>query len=429
MRAWDKVALVFAAVAALCVVLITAFSNVADRQLAASQAKVRVPERVAFYEKLAKPEATPVTQSPDAQAPPQAEANSADPVQIARDTITAYSELFAKVTALGDEWERDNKPLLDSGPPMDAPDVPRELIEQIIETAKRGGPVSLLNFTSWNLMELTHLERLHFCAVLVSGYALERLAAGDSSEALRGIMAVMDLADALSCEPLIQSFQVRQQCYRLAMVTMAPAKLNPELAKPLMDRLSKAGNRAALREVLAGDLQVELHAFEAWKNESYTGMVSRVGFYWGTRSWIWATPVCKPWFDKDQQITIDMMARMMEVEDAPYYKVKPALDRIQADVDALSFMNAAAAPRVRWQLGAFTIQAHFESELNIKQLQIAIEQYRRAHDAYPETLDAVSEWFGGTLPVNPFDGKPYGYTSDGKTYSLDKAQLDESAGR
>ena len=422
MRTWDKLALVFVAIVALCAVLITALTNVADRQLAASQAKVRESERVAFYERLAKAEEAPIAQPPDAQAPPQTTANAADPIQIARDTITAYTELFAKVSAWANERERDQKPLIDKDTTTNALDIPQELIEQIIETAKRGGPVCLLDFTTFDGLDMKHQDKVLQCAMLVKEYASAKLASGEDAEALRGFMAAFDLADALSWEPLALSFWTRTQIYRSAMEVIDATKLSSELAKALFERLSKADNREALHEVLAGELQVDRCGFEYWKKRSLTETVSQAGLYWGTRSWLWATPICRPWFDKDQQVTIDMVARMMEIENRPYYKAKTALDLIRADADALSVANMAVKPRIMWRLDMFKMQAIFEMELDVTQLQIAIEQHHRTHGNYPETLDAISDWFGGTAPLNPFEGKPYGYNSDGKTYSLDMAE-------
>jgi hypothetical protein len=120
------------------------------------------------------------------------------------------------------------------------------------------------------------------------------------------------------------------------------------------------------------------------------------------------------------------MTRMLEVPEAPFYQVAPTLYQIWADVNALPYVNMTAQGHLQQPLSALIQQAFFESTLDLIQLRIAIEQYHAMHGKYPQTLDAVSDWLGGTLPVDPLSGLPYPYGLDGDTYLLDETTPDDT---
>jgi hypothetical protein len=53
--------------------------------------------------------------------------------------------------------------------------------------------------------------------------------------------------------------------------------------------------------------------------------------------------------------------------------------------------------------------------MDIMRIGIVLNRYRAEHGAYPESLDAVAERFPKGMPVDPFSGKGYAYSSDGKS--------------
>jgi hypothetical protein len=410
----DKVALALTIVVAIAAISFIFYLSATERQLAESQAKVRKSERVVFYEMLAAQGDSADTEkqnAPLAQATPQLAAS----LRSARETIAAYAELFKRKSAWLEGTAYD-LPLIFFSPSArsrhqlpDPPAAPQELIEQIDQTARLGGPVCTLDFSDIDKVDIIHLGDINDCAILMEEYANARLASGDFPEALRGFLAVMNLADALEDEPLILSQGYRWKIYASMPEYLDYNALTPDLATVIVDRLARADNRDGLREALSGELQQQLTRFEDWKKESFASLVDDVGLYWGTRSWLWARPMCRPWFNKDQQLRIEMITRMLEVPDLPYYHVKSTLDQIEADINGLPCVNVTAQKQARWYLRAFSWQANFESTLDVIQLRIAIEQYHAKHGNYPETLDAVADWFGGTLPLDPFTGNPYPY--------------------
>jgi len=427
MRTGDKVAIALAIVVAIALISFISYLSATERELAESQARIQRSERVVFYEMLADQGDAGGAQKQDA-APAQATPELAASLRSARETIAAYAELFNKKSAWlkgtgygSSLFSLDGRRL--TGFPG-LPAAPQELIQQIHETARLGGPVCALDFSDIQKLDTTHLDDISDCALLMEEYAKARLASGDLAEALRGFLTVMNLADALTDEPLIASQQYRREIYTSMEEYLDYKALTPDLAAAIVERLARADNRGAVHDALSAALQLELLRFEDWQKEPYSNMIAKVGLYWGTRSWLWARPMCRPWFNKDQQVSVEMITRMFEVPDLPYYQAKPILDQIEADIKALPYVNMASQGQTQWHFQAFSSQAQFELKLDVIQMRIAIEQYRAKHSKYPETLDAVADWFGGTLPVNPFTGHPYPYELDGDTYLLDDTTPD-----
>lgn len=419
MRVGDKIALGFAAAMVFVVVLFVAYAHVSETRLAESQAKVQKSERIIFYEQLAQQEESAAPEK-TASAPLAPEIVSS--LRTARETVAAYAELFQQKNDWCEEMGY-TRPLLlnyprDSDPRNVSVVAPQSLIDRICATAELGGPVCVLDFSESLGFLAPYLRDIDDCAYIAGEYARAKLAGGDFAEALRGFLAVMNLADALVQEPLSVSQSQRRNLYISMIENLDYKALTPELAKAMIERLGCADHRGALRETLQGELQLAMKRFERWRNQSYSSTISASGLYWGTRSWLWARPVCRPWFNKDQQIIIDLLTRMSEIPNQPYYQVKPALNQLLSDVTHLPGTNMVAKWNVERHLGDIREQARFEFALNLAQTRIAIEQYRAKHGTYPATLDAVAEWFGGALPIDPFTGQRYRYLLDGETYIL-----------
>lgn len=422
MRTGDKAALALAAVMTVGVCGFVFLINKSETQLSESRAKVPKPERVAFYEKLEEYQKS-------GSAAQQAAALENPPSELtrkllsAREVINAYTELFAQVfnwrVEAGEKRLSPHDGKWDLASIQDSPPAPQELIDRICNTAQLGGPMCFLDFPSIAKEGPPYLGSVEDCAFLACQYAQLRLAGGDFKEALRGFLAVINLADALAEEPLEQSQRVRRQIYASMIEVIDLPALSPDLAKAIVERLARAAQKRVVHEALAGEMELTIIGFKNWREQSYSDAISRSGLYWGTRNWLWAQPVCRPWFNKDQQVTLDMMRRMAEVSEQPYYQAEPALSEIISDLNRLSRANNVAKWNAERHLREYLMQTRMESDLNAVQTRIALEQYRNEHNAYPETLEAVKEWLGGSLPMDPFTGRPFPYRRDEGAYVLD----------
>jgi type II secretory pathway pseudopilin PulG len=66
--------------------------------------------------------------------------------------------------------------------------------------------------------------------------------------------------------------------------------------------------------------------------------------------------------------------------------------------------------------GAVRKFAYAQESVDLARVAIALERYRLAHGAYPESLDALSPQFIAKLPHDVINGQPLHYrrTSDGQ---------------
>lgn len=413
MRTADKTVLAVAGLAGVALGAFMVFKGITDRQLAQSLAKVQKPPRVAFYEMLAADQKEGATELQDT-APEQVAPDVAQSLQEARETIAAYADLFARKSSWLSKTGQDRKLFFhtsasDSDGMQRAPAAPDDLIKLIRKTAKLGGPLRASDLSEEDVMAILCHADIGDCVVLLAEHAKRKLEGGDCNEALEDFAAAMDLADALAGKPLLLAQYFRQVLFSRLEEYLGDAIFPAEFVVGIVDRLAQEDRRDLMRDALAGELESRLQTFKEWENETFHDLVREAGVYWGTRSYLWARPMCRPWFNRDQQVCIDMTTRMLEVADSTYYEAKPVLDRIRADIDGLPYTNYVAQNFARWQFLAFARQADFEARLDVMQMGILLEQYRAQHGGYPETLDAIADGLGGTLPVDPFTGGPYHY--------------------
>lgn len=60
-----------------------------------------------------------------------------------------------------------------------------------------------------------------------------------------------------------------------------------------------------------------------------------------------------------------------------------------------------------------------KAKVEMAEIVKALNQYAVKHDgSYPDSLDAVAEFFNGRVPLDPFSHQPYAYESNGKSFTL-----------
>jgi hypothetical protein len=101
----------------------------------------------------------------------------------------------------------------------------------------------------------------------------------------------------------------------------------------------------------------------------------------------------------------------------PHLECEAAIRKLQEDMPDSSFDKMLGRNGVLHVLAdpaVFRYRAETEAWLDTMRLGIVIDRYRAEHGTYPERLDAVSGRFPQGMPVDPFSGKGYVYTPDGK---------------
>jgi hypothetical protein len=102
------------------------------------------------------------------------------------------------------------------------------------------------------------------------------------------------------------------------------------------------------------------------------------------------------------------------------------LEKTVSRFSPYNFLSAIAIPNF---LKAWQTTAHNQTMVSEAQIACALERYRFAHGAYPETLDTLTPQFMETVPHDIIGGAPLKYhrTDDGKfqLYSIGWNETDD----
>ena len=315
----------------------------------------------------------------------------------------------------------------------------RDLLGEIREMADRGGPVCVLDFSEGLDLEPHHISPLHRCAALLRLDAVVMASQGNKSEAFDDIIAGMKLGDALANEPLLASQRLRTDTYATMTSTFQSlfdaGDLTREQTQRLMAHAAQAYNRHALGESLAGELYMALQSFSDLRTRDpemldlFSELIDSSDTVERLFLTTYKSTLGRPWLNMDGAAYIDIMSRASSAAELPYYEAAPQLMRLETETRNLPNTRILAKMHIVSGLsGTCGAQAQHEATLDLMQMGILVEQYKASTGSYPEDLDAIVPELGGSLPVDPFTGKPYLYkpSDDGfLLYSIGQNLIDD----
>ena len=194
--------------------------------------------------------------------------------------------------------------------------------------------------------------------------------------------------------------------------------LTPDLAAQLIGYAAGAGGRDGLADSLSVEGLFGLETFEGIR----TGDLNHIGMApQGIETILirlYGTGLARPLLNRDEETYADIMTRMSDTVRLPFYKAKPLLDQINAEINSLPrtrFLSRTLLPALTRTAEA---QARNEAQWGLMQVGLAVEQYHAQHGDYPQTLDQVAPIVGGAIPLDPFTGQPYVYQPSGGSFVL-----------
>jgi hypothetical protein len=135
-----------------------------------------------------------------------------------------------------------------------------------------------------------------------------------------------------------------------------------------------------------------------------------------------------PMRNSDAQRFADYTQQLIEASSLPYLECEAARKKLHGSIKRSTLDVVLGRDLLLDNLinnGRNTRRAVGEVWADFTRLAIALKRYRTEQGPYPETLDAVRERFPKGMPVDPFSGKPYVYTSDGASFRLSSAYKPE----
>ena len=345
---WLRAGVPLAAIGILATVLV-GLSIVTEQKRDAAVARVRAiqPETL---QKLALERRTPRVANVPNDA--QSEKMPAEPEPQGEDTIAAFARLYEKKQALWnnpewtdvsellrskpDEWTDDDKRLLAA-----FLEANRDLIAELVRLAELGGPVYALDFSKGFAMELPHLAELRQATRLLAADAVMKAGEGNYADAIRELVAGMKLADAISGEPILLSQLVRIAMdgilYNAVATSIAGEDIPPDLIQDLMRYAGQAGRRDAFAASFAGEGWMGMDVFDRLRAGQLPANTidQSADPLDGILLDLYGSVLLRPWLNRDQEAYADIIARMHDASQLPYYDAKPLLQEVDQVIESL----------------------------------------------------------------------------------------------
>jgi hypothetical protein len=335
-----------------------------------------------------------------------------------------------------------------------------ELKQNVLESAYQGAQLDRAWFApareDWQ-MQLNHYGPLRETARILYIDVLRHILDRDEEGAVRGVLAMLRVADALAQEPLIMSQIVRVALRDMAFEAMGEILSRLELSKEQLAELSRAIEAApaftleTIQHAVAGEAAF-MGIFEdqllamAGEDDDEGNWLSRA------TGEVSASALFSAWTLLGQtSFSRIAMARILfwtiDTGDLPtQVAVNRRMDPWQPEFTGqLIIPGSREDPEPTISIRAFTAQMYANSFYSIYTFGVramtdaalagtalAVEQYEREHSALPDSLDALTPKYLAEVPTDPFSGDPlrYRHTDTGYlVYSVGYDQEDDGGNK
>lgn len=273
-----------------------------------------------------------------------------------------------------------------------------------------------------DLGSLSDLEAYGNWALSLCFIARDEARQADRGKGLQDLVLTLKLADGMARCPNWHSYEalaiISQDVSTIYQETYAPGDASCEQVSELLAHLAKAYHRDALADSLGCFVYSRLNVFSDIRERPLSevrGFKDKVAFLCAR------SPLIQPYLNMNEVALIETENRLAELVGHPPYESKRSADQIRAEIEKGSVLHKIAD---RIALGLFEImdlQAPHEATVDLMRIGISLEVYYAENGAYPATLEAISGYLGGSVPLDAFTGVPYRYEPHGDSFDLRSA--------
>ena len=137
---------------------------------------------------------------------------------------------------------------------------------------------------------------------------------------------------------------------------------------------------------------------------------------------LYGSILARPFLYMDQESYADIMERMTDSMQLPFYEAQPELEHLTNDIESLPRTRVLSRMLLPALTRAAEAQARHEAQLGLMRIGLAVELYHDQTGEYPQTLEEVAPTVGGEIPLDPFTGVPFVYESHGDRFTLYSAR-------
>jgi len=322
------------------------------------------------------------------------------------------------------------------------------VIEELREASRLPGSRFPLNYDSESpsAILLPHLAALKKCSQTLQLRSLAELQNGQPEKALADVKLALQLTDKIHTEPFLISHLVRIAMLQIMLQPiwegLADHRWSEEQLVALDAELAKLDFLADYKLSMRGEMgcqggEVDRLRHHPEQMQDLGGMSDGGGGVMNQLlpGKIAARLIPTGWLYQNQfrcaRMMVDYYLPLVDVNQGTF---SPALARrgdaaVMAEIKTASPFNLLERLMLSGLGNGAKRFAYAQSSVNLARTAIALERYRLAHGAYPESLDALAPQFIAKLPHDIINGQPLHYrrTSDGQfvLYSVGWNETDD----
>jgi len=272
-------------------------------------------------------------------------------------------------------------------------------------------------------MELHHLRWLRTGRDLLWWKCLLSAMDGDSEEVSKALLATLAIGRSVRNEPLLSSQYMRDGVLRSAVESLKYALsrvcFSDDALADIQDALADAECRECMTRAYAAERCTRLLLFDDSQAKLFGGNAIPAKIYkWsGVRA-------------HDREIYDSALLRLIEISKLPFPEALPKMDKLVEDVTQEIDWKTPFAGMFLLQLqGSIMNEALLAADIRLANVALAVERYRLAKGAVPESLSVLVPEYLTEIPEDPFDGNKlrYNITDTGYTiYSIGPDRTDNN---
>lgn len=286
---------------------------------------------------------------------------------------------------------------------------------------------------------IPYLANVKRCGQFFQLHALAELGDSQGGAALDDVKSLLGVNDSLRNQPFLISHLVRIAVMAITLQPvyegLAQQRWNDSQLKELEETLARQDFLADFDTAMRGEKVCAIQAFE---KQRLTREIKTFDDSHGTNRIITTSLRWMPsaYFYQNELAVVQMHAKYILplvdqtnriISPAGYRKTIPAVEaqlkHCFAPYQAQALMNASASS------AGVTKTAKIQAQVDLARVACALERYRLANGAYPESLAALTPQFIAQLPHDLINGQPLHYhsTEDGRfvLYSIGWDEKDD----
>ena len=297
------------------------------------------------------------------------------------------------------------------------------LLQQASNTPRCRFPIDL---GTLSIMPYSHLGNLIRSAHLLETDAANHTVCADPQPAIASVQSLFALSHSLAKEPLVRSHLARLECQQIAVNSLQNllngTSLTDKQLDALGDALEKAEDQRGLARAFIGQRCIGIYGFDMMQNvmdltalpvgRAYPlgqRFLINLGVFFSSPGYLYDLCGLLRW---DELNYLHFMDRCIQTAQMAFPERIGATQTLRQALDRENKWHALSRAWLRGMNGPRVIlkDAALAARLREARVAIAVERYRLVYNQLPPTLGELESSGIGTVPADPFNGRPLRYT-------------------